>query len=707
MKAKKTLAALLAVAMLGGVMAGCAGDNGNSSSSKSSGESGSSSTSSGDVATTSTGTIILGNTDFNEKLTPFFATTANDNDLQALVCETLISNDRQGAPADNISKYMEPEIIGEGDARQTVYTFTIQDNVKFSDGSDPTTEDLLFALKVFCDPAYDGSATFYSLPIVGMNEWRYNNSKISEVSDDNVRASMAAPDDDMKAAIVEKVITPLFASELEWVRSLDDATFETYSGAAAADYPETKDRFAAFYAADKNYDSKAVADEAQVLADVVAQYNGDFKAAAAAYGDESYLDAQAFDAVKAVLASRIEGGEPVDEISGVELVDAKTIKITLNGVNPKAIWDLGGLPVIPRNHYGAETYTRGDLSMVKAQNMNPVGTGPYKFVSFENGVVSFEANETYWQGAPKTAKIKYQVINDAAKLSSVQNGEIDIADPQAGLDNIQAVEDAGLHKELIDYLGYGYMAINAELVPDINVRKGILTLVSGYRKSAIQTAYGETANVLERPMSQVSWAYPEGATEYYAGGKEKALEYFKAAGYEQDASGKLMKDGKQLSFTVTGGSLGSHPISPALNQAKADMESLGGEWIINDVDPSILFEAMDGGTLQGWVAAWSATIDPDMYQVYYSTSAGNKYKVKDSELDQYIVEGISTLNQDERKVAYEKALDRVMELAVELPLYQRSDMYIYNPEHVDITSLPEDMTPYYTHKQTWHTLAAK
>lgn len=683
MKGKKILAVLLAAALLAGsVLTGC--DSGSGSGS---------------------GTIVLGNTDFNQKLTPFFATTANDNDLQMMVCETLITNDRQGSPIGLVSEYYEPEVVGEGDSRQTIYTFTIKDEVVFSDGTKPTSEDLYFALKVFCDPSYDGSATFYSLPIVGLNEWRYNNSKIGEVSDQNVRDAMANPDEEVAAAISEKAIAPLMTSELEWVRGLSDEDFAAYSGANAADFPETKDRFALFYAADPSYDSTAVADESQVLADIIAQYGGDYVMAATAYGDPAYLDATAFDAAKSVLASRIEGGEPVDEISGVELPDDKTIKITLNGVDPTAIWSLGYLPVIPRSHYGADSYTRGDLSAVKAVNMDPMGTGPYKFVSYENNVVSFEANENYWQGTPKTGKIKYQVIDDAAKITVVQNGEVDITDPQASIDNIQAVEDAGLHKELVMYNGYGYLALNADRIPDVDVRRGILTLISGYRKSAIQTAYGDTAQVIERPISMVSWAYPEGATEYYTGGKEKALEYFQKAGYTQQ-DGKLVKDGEVLHVEIAIGNLSTHPIAPALTQAKADMEALGGELIINDMQPAVLFEELDAGTLDCWAAAWQATLDPDMYQIYHSQSAGNKYHIKDTELDKLIEAGKSTLNIEERKEIYAQALDRIMEDAVELPLYQRSDMYIYNPAHVDISTLPEDMSPVYNHKNEIYKLAA-
>ena len=104
-----------------------------------------------------------------------------------------------------------------------------------------------------------------------------------------------------------------------------------------------------------------------------------------------------------------------------------------------------------------------------------------------------------------------------------------------------------------------------------------------------------------------------------------------------------------------------------------------------------------------------------MYQVYHidstagSTSnwgyrairknAGGKY---DTELE--IVENLSeiidqareTLDNDRRIELYADALDLVMELAVELPTYQRSDLSAYNSNIIDVTTLTpaEDLTPY-------------
>ena len=46
-------------------------------------------------------------------------------------------------------------------------------------------------------------------------------------------------------------------------------------------------------------------------------------------------------------------------------------------------------------------FEKGDLSIVRAKTTQPLGAGPYKFVEFKDGRVYFEANESYFKGAPK------------------------------------------------------------------------------------------------------------------------------------------------------------------------------------------------------------------------------------------------------------------------------------------------------------------
>jgi peptide/nickel transport system substrate-binding protein len=104
-----------------------------------------------------------------------------------------------------------------------------------------------------------------------------------------------------------------------------------------------------------------------------------------------------------------------------------------------------------------------------------------------------------------------------------------------------------------------------------------------------------------------------------------------------------------------------------------------------------------------WCAAWGATPDPDMYQVYYSGVESGKdpggsnymYDIADPELDKLIMDGRSSLDQAYRKQIYKSCLDIIVDWAVEVPVYQRQNAIIFSTERVNMDTVTPDITTYY------------
>lgn len=523
----------------------------------------------GGTTSQASGSIIVGTSPMNGVFNPFFATTAYDMDIVDRTQEPLIKPSPTATPQANLADYKIEEVLNEdGSIKETVYTFTLKEGVKFSDGTAITAEDILFTYHVLADPTYDGSSVFRTKPIVGMQAYT--------------------------------------------------------SGDAAT-------------------------------------------------------------------------------IEGITKVDDRSVQVRLEGVDPTAIWDIGAQHVASKAYYG-EGYSKGNLEAMRALNNAPMGAGAYKFEKFENNVVSLVANENYFLGEPKTAKIKYQVMATANKLEAVKMGEVDISDPNANPDMIAQVDQAGYHKELVDFAGYGYVGMNADRITDVNVRKGLMHLMN--RKPAVEAYYGDYAKVIERPMSDVIWAYPEDATEFYGFNPEKALECFKAAGYEQDASGKLMKDGKQLRIEVGIPADGKmdHPTAPVLTQMKTEMEKMGALLEIMDTDSTIFFDRLEAKEWDMFVAAWGNALDPDMSQIFHSEGPSNHYQVKSEALDTLIEAAILTNDIEERKAIYSDALDTLMDEAVIMPIYQRMDMFVFNQENIDIETLPANITAFADYFSEVHTM---
>ena len=84
------------------------------------------------------------------------------------------------------------------------------------------------------------------------------------------------------------------------------------------------------------------------------------------------------------------------------------------------------------------------------------------------------------------------------------------------------------------------------------------------------------------------------------------------------------------------------------------------------------------------------------YQLYHSKGATNYYKINDSELDEMIVAARQSVDQTYRKSLYKAAMDIIMDWGVEVPVYQRSECYIFSSERINISTLTPDMTPYWS-----------
>ena len=67
-----------------------------------------------------------------------------------------------------------------------------------------------------------------------------------------------------------------------------------------------------------------------------------------------------------------------------------------------------------------------------------------------------------------------------------------------------------------------------------------------------------------------------------------------------------------------------------------------------------------------------------------------------SELNSLIMAGRGTLDREERKPIYAQALEIAGELAVQLPTYQRKNMFVFNKDVINAATLfsGEDVTPF-------------
>lgn len=439
-----------------------------------------------------------------------------------------------------------------------------------------------------------------------------------------------------------------------------------------------------------------------------------------------------------VAHSHNDKGEPTDKNT------FDVLQITINGVDPKAIYNFGftvapahyysGLEIdIANNKFGVEWSSSDFQSNViqsKTHQEVPVGAGPFmatdandsnnpdgsKFVS--SNIVYFKKNPNFMFEV-KTERIHFVVGSSTNAIDKLVKGEVDYITPQFTLDNanrLEGLESKGYKSMYAWQLGYGYVGINAGKVPNINVRRAIMAAMQA--SLALEYYKAGTVQNIDWPMSMESWAYPWVDGNRANGSKQNGHDYTQWTG-KDDAIAKIRKymaaagvsEGSsdlKITFTIAGSSISEHPLYPVFLQAQEILNDLG--WEIEVKADSQALTKLATGSLSVWAAAWGSTIDPDMYQVYHKNSTATSVyawgyrEIKASpstyaeettiinELSEYIDDAREITDQKERTELYEKAMGLVLDLAVEMPIYQRQNLYAYNSNTVK--GFQENVNPF-------------
>ena len=702
-RSKKALALFLALVMCIGVLAGCGGGNNTANNGTTN------NTTTNDDTTEETNTtplVVSVEQGLEGKFSPYFYLSNADNKIVTLTQVQLLTIDRVGNPVLNGIEgetrsyngtdytYYGPAdiVITENDDGSVTYDVTMRDDIVFSDGETANIDDVIFGLYVYLDPTYDGNATMYSLPIKGLEEYRSGMEPLYKLL-------MAAGQDNTDFTNWDEATQTAF-----WTEGLP-AAGEAFAQSicdyvVSEGYNAAEDSVAA-KAANWGYELAEDATMADFFNAMLEAYEGDY----ATLSDTEVASGSLWSYLDPAYTVGISTGDSAPNISGIERTGDYSMRITTTEVDATMIYQLQ-LPIAPMHYYGDESlydyennsfgFPKGDLSIVKSKTSTPVGAGPYQFKEYTNGVVYYEAYDGYYLGAPKIKYFNYMETSEANMITGIQAGTLDIAEPSYSTDVANQVTDINggddsldgpvITTRMYDFLGYGYVGINPNNVKvgddpaseaSRNLRKALGTIISVYRDEGIDSYYGETASVINYPISNTSWAAPQvtddgyqvaysvdvngepiytdgmSTDDKYAAAKTAALGYLEAAGYTVE-NGKVTAapEGAKLRYQVDigGGGQGDHPTFLILKNAATALAEIGMELYINDfANANDLYAAYQTGASELWCAAWGAATDPDMFQLYHSEGSTNYYQISDPELDELIEAGRMSTDQTYRK----------------------------------------------------------
>ena len=541
---KQAIALASAAALSVGMLAGCGGAA--SSAATASSEGTSTATAEASTTAASDGTLVLAETGFESKFSPFFAASAADQDVIDLTQIALLGADRKGEMVLNgiegeTREYNGTDYTYHGPADCVVtenadgtvtYDIKLREDLKFSDGEPVTIDDVIFSMYVFLDPTYDGSATMYSTPIVGLDEYRSSMTTLSkliaEAGEDNT-------DNTNFTAEQQKAFwDAVNDGGVKFAQEIIDYCVENGAAADAND--------AAGAASAWNLGELPAGATAKDMFELIgANYDWNFSAMEAETAGTALSDLIPED-VYAYSTTGVNVGDAVASVAGIVKTGDYSMTLTTTELSTTMIYQLQ-MPIAPLHYYGDESlydydnnsfgFAKGDLSSVRAKTSAPLGAGMFTFSKYSDGVVYLDANPSYYDGAPKVAHVNMKETQEADKITGVQAGTIDISDPSYSLEVADQIADINgaegedgpvITTRLKDYRGYGYIALSAKNVnvggdpssqASKDLRKAIMTVIAAYRDEGIDSYYGDTATVINYPISNTSWAAPSVTDDGY------------------------------------------------------------------------------------------------------------------------------------------------------------------------------------------------
>jgi peptide/nickel transport system substrate-binding protein len=212
------------------------------------------------------------------------------------------------------------------------------------------------------------------------------------------------------------------------------------------------------------------------------------------------------------------GSRKVAHIVSIEIPNTKTVNFVLSrsSLKNQFLSNLVGVPIIPEGS-------------IAQQNTKPAGTGPFKFVGFdqEQNILELQANPDYFDGAPSIQNLRVKTVTDAVLLEAeLLSGAVDIApitynlppDVLKSLERNPKLRVEQFNGANIDYLGFN---TKSPVLRKVKIRQAIAYGID--RQRIIDELLSGRARIAHSVLPAESWAYFEGVKYNYNPERAKQL----------------------------------------------------------------------------------------------------------------------------------------------------------------------------------------
>ena len=372
-------------------------------------------------------------------------------------------------------------------------------------------------------------------------------------------------------------------------------------------------------------------------------------------------------------------GSQISMLSSVEATDEHTVVCHLDAPYSPFLQGICS-PMIASKAY----YESSEDDFVN----NPIGTGPYKFVSRAKGSnIKLEANEDYYRGAPEIKEVTFEVIPDSStKAIALQTGEVNFAEIDSAT-KPQLEANPAITIAEVPTSAFSYIAMNTEKEPfnDVKVRQAINYAID--RDNLVAVCYDGEAEVNSNICAKERFGYSDDQFQYTYD-PEKAKELLAEAGIETPYDlGEILVAEKYSNLATV---------------IQNDLKAVGLDVTISVKEFNSYISDLQNGSYG--ITALNMTLEGDTQtlEMAFTTDyigIANNARYSDEEMDKLFEQARTETDNDKRAEIFNEIFTKAQDEAIYAVMCNPMTLYAYNSD----LSCPEFVLEgnYYLYDFSW------
>ncbi len=352
----------------------------------------------------------------------------------------------------------------------------------------------------------------------------------------------------------------------------------------------------------------------------------------------------------------------MQSVTGAEAVDDTTVEIQLSTSDATILDRLSLLPMISKRaaqELGAEFSSK------------LVGTGPYKFVSWQKGGrVTLEVFPGYWREPARIKTLQFAGIGeDSTRMAGLKTGELNVIDyippdyvPQLkDSSNVTVSQVTGLRSS------FAIFNVSKKPFDDVRMRQAANYAVN--KQDIVDGVFNGYAVAVDQPFGPNVFGYDPSLENHYPYDPDKAKSLMAEAGYADgvDVNMVINIDDQSVAEPVVD-QLGK--VGIRVKQKVLDFNGLANQYLtLKEPSPEldiVLFDNANNTAEANYNLALNfSSLAKKGRGLYWS----------DPEVDEWIVQGREETDRNKRLEIYHRIVQKMAETAAMIPLIDPDVIY--------------------------------